>query len=210
MPVTALVVSSARQMIWGRSWLWEMGRGGGCSCRTPQSCARLPGCQVVRGCGRGGHHHGRSCDLGHGRLRRRDMTRRPTCASRKCRNVTSTWGVRYTVWVSGPGQPEGVLHRVGVRHRHRGEHPPVDIPAGHQRSDLGIPPTGLIDLTYGARQESFVQRVKDAGLTAQQFANPDDLRGRVAEALRDLVATKQRVKSGLIVSSVPHQRRRCA
>ena len=34
----------------------------------------------------------------------------------------------------------------------------------------GIPPSGLIDLEFGARQEAFRRRVRESGLVTQPFA----------------------------------------
>jgi hypothetical protein len=52
--------------------------------------------------------------------------------------------------------------------------------------ELGLPPTALVDRKYGQRQDAFIQRVKDAGLTLQFFRNPDDLKGLVERSLREL------------------------
>ena len=52
--------------------------------------------------------------------------------------------------------------------------------------ELGLPPTALVDRKYGDRQDAFIQRVKDAGLTLQFFRNPDDLKGLVERSLREL------------------------
>jgi hypothetical protein len=55
-----------------------------------------------------------------------------------------------------------------------------------ESEELGLPPTALVDRDYGDRQDSFIQRVKDAGLTLQFFRNPDDLKGMVERSLREL------------------------
>jgi hypothetical protein len=52
--------------------------------------------------------------------------------------------------------------------------------------ELGLPPKALVDLEYGQRQQSFLQRVKEAGLTVQRFRNPDDLKALVERSLREL------------------------
>lgn len=52
--------------------------------------------------------------------------------------------------------------------------------------ELGLPAKALVDRDYGERQEAFIQRVKDAGLTLQFFRNPDDLKGLVERSLREL------------------------
>jgi tetratricopeptide (TPR) repeat protein len=68
--------------------------------------------------------------------------------------------------------------------------------------DLGLPPSALIDLEFGARQATFRQRVKDDGLTAQLFKNPDDLRALVFQSLRERAdslaeETTKRVNAGI-------------
>jgi hypothetical protein len=55
-----------------------------------------------------------------------------------------------------------------------------------ESEELGLPPTALVDRDYADRQEAFIQRVKDAGLTLQFFRNPDDLKGLVERSLRVL------------------------
>jgi hypothetical protein len=55
-----------------------------------------------------------------------------------------------------------------------------------ESEELGLPPTALVDRKYGDRQDAFIQRVKDAGLTLQFFRNPDDLKGLVERSLREL------------------------
>jgi len=52
--------------------------------------------------------------------------------------------------------------------------------------ELGLPAKALVDRDYGDRQDAFIQRVKDAGLTPQFFRNPDDLKGLVERSLREL------------------------
>jgi hypothetical protein len=52
--------------------------------------------------------------------------------------------------------------------------------------DHGLPAKALKDRDYGDRQDAFIQRVKDAGLTLQFFRNPDDLKGLVERSLREL------------------------
>lgn len=52
--------------------------------------------------------------------------------------------------------------------------------------DHGLPVKALIDREYGARQDAFLNRVKEAGLTLQRFRNPDDLKGQVERSLREL------------------------
>jgi hypothetical protein len=55
-----------------------------------------------------------------------------------------------------------------------------------ESEELGLPPTALFDRKYADRQDAFIQRVKDAGLTLQFFRNPDDLKGLVERSLRVL------------------------
>lgn len=52
--------------------------------------------------------------------------------------------------------------------------------------DHGMPPKALIDREYGGRQDAFLTRVQEAGLTLQRFRNPDDLKGLVERSLREL------------------------
>lgn len=52
--------------------------------------------------------------------------------------------------------------------------------------DHGLPVKALINREYGARQDAFLTRVKEAGLTLQHFRNPDDLKGQVERSLREL------------------------
>lgn len=52
--------------------------------------------------------------------------------------------------------------------------------------DHGLPVRALIDREYGDRQDAFLTRVKEAGLTLQRFRNPDDLKGLVERSLREL------------------------
>jgi hypothetical protein len=52
--------------------------------------------------------------------------------------------------------------------------------------DHGLPIKALIDREYGDRQDAFLKRVKEAGLTLQRFRNPDDLKGLVERSLREL------------------------
>jgi hypothetical protein len=55
-----------------------------------------------------------------------------------------------------------------------------------ESEEHGLPLTALFDRDYGDRQDAFIQRVKDAGLTLQFFRNPDDLKGLVERSLREL------------------------
>jgi hypothetical protein len=74
--------------------------------------------------------------------------------------------------------------------------------------DFGLPPSALIDLEYGARQEAFRRRVRDEGLVAQRYKSPDDLRALVFQSLRtraDQLAgeTATRVSAGIVREQQP-------
>ncbi len=53
----------------------------------------------------------------------------------------------------------------------------------------GIPPSGLIDLEFGLRQEAFRRRVQ-ADLGTQSFADPGTLGQLVERSLRELASRK--------------------
>jgi hypothetical protein len=57
--------------------------------------------------------------------------------------------------------------------------------------ELGLPAKALVDRDYGDRQDAFIQRVKDAGLTPKFFRNPDDLKGLVERSLRELAELRR-------------------
>ena len=52
--------------------------------------------------------------------------------------------------------------------------------------ELGLPAKALMDLEFGQKQQLFLQRVKEVGLTVQRFRNPDDLKALVERSLREL------------------------
>jgi hypothetical protein len=52
--------------------------------------------------------------------------------------------------------------------------------------ELALPPEALVDRQYGQRQDAFLQRVSDCGLTVQRFRNPDHLANLVERSLRKL------------------------
>jgi hypothetical protein len=54
---------------------------------------------------------------------------------------------------------------------------------------LGLPPDALLDHEYGQRQRAFLQRVRNSGLIAKPFLNPEDLKGLVERSLRELAAS---------------------
>ena len=55
-------------------------------------------------------------------------------------------------------------------------------------AEVGIPPLGLIDFKFGARQEAFRRRVHDSGLVTGSFASPAGLGQLVERSLRELAA----------------------
>jgi tetratricopeptide (TPR) repeat protein len=59
--------------------------------------------------------------------------------------------------------------------------------------DVGIPPSRLIDHEFGARQEAFRRRVRDAGLVTQTFTDPGTLGQLVERSLRELAEQLRRV-----------------
>jgi tetratricopeptide (TPR) repeat protein len=69
--------------------------------------------------------------------------------------------------------------------------------------DVGIPPSGLIDLQFGARQDAFRRRVQDSELTTQPFASPAELGRLVERSLRELADTRARISSGIVREQVP-------
>ena len=52
--------------------------------------------------------------------------------------------------------------------------------------ELALPPEALVDRQYGQRQDAFLQRVSDCGVTVQRFRNPDHLANLVERSLRKL------------------------
>jgi uncharacterized protein YjbI with pentapeptide repeats len=62
--------------------------------------------------------------------------------------------------------------------------------------DLGLPPSALVDRSYGDRQNAFVKRVKDSGLTVQFFRNPEDLKSLVERSLRELADSTKAPSGG--------------
>jgi hypothetical protein len=53
-------------------------------------------------------------------------------------------------------------------------------------TELGLPPDALLDLDHGQRQLAFLQRVRNSGLIAKPFRNPEDLKALVERSLREL------------------------
>jgi hypothetical protein len=56
-------------------------------------------------------------------------------------------------------------------------------------TELGLPPDALLDHEYGHRQQAFLQRVRNSGLIAKPFLNPEDLKALVERSLRELAAS---------------------
>lgn len=56
-------------------------------------------------------------------------------------------------------------------------------------ADVGIPPSQLIDLEFGVRQEAFRRRVRDSGLVTASFADRATLGQLVERSLRQLAGT---------------------
>lgn len=59
-----------------------------------------------------------------------------------------------------------------------------------ESEDLALPLKALIDREYGHRQDAFLRRVKEAGLTLQRFRSPDDLKLLIERSLRALADRK--------------------
>jgi hypothetical protein len=60
----------------------------------------------------------------------------------------------------------------------------------------GIPPSGLIDLQFGARQEAFRRRVREGGLVTASFGSPDMLGRLVERSLRELAGRRWAGEAG--------------
>ena len=63
-------------------------------------------------------------------------------------------------------------------------------------ADVGIPPSRLIDLEFGARQEAFRRRVQASGLVTQTFTDPATLGQLVERSLRELDEKRRRGSEG--------------
>jgi hypothetical protein len=53
--------------------------------------------------------------------------------------------------------------------------------------DLGLPPKAMIDRQFGERQDAFIERVRESGLTVQRFRSPDHLALLLERSLRKLL-----------------------
>jgi hypothetical protein len=60
-------------------------------------------------------------------------------------------------------------------------------------TDMGIPPSRLIDHEHGARQDAFRRRVQNSGLVTQSFADPATLGQLVERSLQELAKVHARV-----------------
>lgn len=70
---------------------------------------------------------------------------------------------------------------------------------GEEAENPGIPAKWLNDPLHGDRQQAFLKRVKDAGLTLQVFRNPDELARQVE---RSLTAMRDRLRASQSASSL--------
>ncbi len=70
-------------------------------------------------------------------------------------------------------------------------------------TQLGVPPAAVVDHRYGERQEAFLKRVCDSGLTVQRFRNPDDLRDKVSRALGALAGPGPQLATTAVAASRP-------
>ena len=61
-----------------------------------------------------------------------------------------------------------------------------------ETADVGIPLSKLVDFEFGARQEAFRRRVREAGLVTQTFTDPGALGQLVERSLRELAGTRRR------------------
>jgi tetratricopeptide (TPR) repeat protein len=70
-------------------------------------------------------------------------------------------------------------------------------------ADVGIPPSGLIDREFGARQDAFRGRVRDSGLITGSFASPAALGQLVERSLRELAEARRGTGGGSRRGLVP-------
>jgi len=103
---------------------------------------------------------------------------------RNCDVLVGIYGLRYGSPV--PDQPEVSYTELEFITATEAAMPRLIFVINAESEELGLPPTALVDRKYGDRQDAFIQRVKDAGLTLQFFRNPDDLKGLVERSLREL------------------------
>jgi hypothetical protein len=103
---------------------------------------------------------------------------------RNCDVLVGIYGLRYGSPVRD--QPEVSYTELEVLTATEAAMPRLIFLINADSEELGLPPSALVDRKYGDRQDAFIQRVKDAGLTLQFFRNPDDLKGLVERSLREL------------------------
>jgi len=103
---------------------------------------------------------------------------------RDCDVLVGIYGLRYGSPVRD--QPEVSYTELEFITATQASLPRLIFVINAESEELGLPPTALVDRKYGDRQDAFIQRVKDAGLTLQFFRNPDDLKGLVERSLREL------------------------
>jgi hypothetical protein len=103
---------------------------------------------------------------------------------RNCDVLVGIYGLRYGSPVRD--QPEVSYTELEFNTATEAAIPRLIFLINADSEELGLPPTALVDRDYGDRQDAFIQRVKDAGLTLQFFRNPDDLKGLVERSLREL------------------------
>jgi hypothetical protein len=103
---------------------------------------------------------------------------------RNCDVLVGIYGLRYGSPVRD--QPEVSYTELEFITATEAAMPRLIFVINAESEEHGLPPTALLDRDYGDRQEAFIQRVKDAGLTLQFFRNPDDLKGLVERSLRVL------------------------
>jgi hypothetical protein len=103
---------------------------------------------------------------------------------RNCDVLVGIYGLRYGSPVRD--QPEVSYTELEFITATEAAMPRLIFVINAESEELGLPPTALVDRKYGDRQDAFLQRVKDAGLTLQFFRNPDDLKGLVERSLREL------------------------
>jgi hypothetical protein len=103
---------------------------------------------------------------------------------RGCDVLVGIYGLRYGSPVRD--QPEVSYTELEFITATEAEMPRLIFLINADSEELGLPAKALVDRKYGDRQDAFIQRVKDAGLTLQFFRNPDDLKGLVERSLREL------------------------
>jgi hypothetical protein len=103
---------------------------------------------------------------------------------RGCDVLVGIYGLRYGSPVRD--QPEVSYTELEFITATEAEMPRLIFLINADSEELGLPAKALVDRDYGDRQDAFIQRVKDAGLTLQFFRNPDDLKGLVERSLREL------------------------